>query len=55
MTAVDRLGFQLQLKSGDEIYGRRVAFLRELKKPADARAMFIEMIGLARPSGQGSL
>lgn len=54
MTAVDRLGFQLQLKSGDGIYGRRVAFLRELKKPADARAMFKEMIGLARPSGQSS-
>ena len=48
MTAIDRLGFQLQLTSGDGISTRRVAFLRELKQPADARAMFIEMIGLAR-------
>ena len=50
MTAVDRLGFQLRLKSGDRIYGRRVAFLREVKDPADVRAMVIEMVGRARSS-----
>ena len=48
MTGVDRLGFQLRLKSGDRIYGRRVSFLREVKGPGDVRAMFIEMAGLAR-------
>jgi heme iron utilization protein len=30
MTAVDRLGFHLRLKSGERVYGRRVAFLREV-------------------------
>jgi heme iron utilization protein len=48
MTSVDRLGFQLRLKSGDGIYGRRVAFLREVTEPTDVRAMFIEMVGRAR-------
>jgi hypothetical protein len=31
MTAVDRLGFHLRLKSGDRVYGRRVGFLQEVK------------------------
>ncbi len=48
ITAVDRLGFHLRLKSGDRIHGRRVAFLREVKTAGDARAVFIEMVGLAR-------
>jgi len=44
ITAVDRLGFHLQLKSGDRIHGRRVAFLREVKDAEDARAVFVEMV-----------
>ena len=27
MTAIDRLGFHLRLKTGDRVHGRRVAFL----------------------------
>ena len=48
MTAVDRLGFHLRLKSGDRIYGRRVAFLREVRNSEDARAVFIEMVRQAK-------
>jgi heme oxygenase (biliverdin-IX-beta and delta-forming) len=48
MTAVDRLGFHLRLKAGDRIHGRRVAFLREVKDPEDARAVFVEMVRQAK-------
>ena len=48
MTAVDRLGFHLRLKSGDRIYGRRVAFLREVTNSDDARGVLIEMVRRAR-------
>jgi putative heme iron utilization protein len=48
ITAVDRLGFYLRLKSGDRIYGRRVAFLREVTNTEDARAVFIEMVRQAK-------
>jgi putative heme iron utilization protein len=44
MTAVDRLGFHLRLKSGDRVYGRRVAFLREVRNKDEARAVLIEMV-----------
>ena len=43
ITAVDRLGFHLRLKTGDRIHGRRVAFLREVKGAQDARVVFVEM------------
>lgn len=48
MTAVDRLGFHLRLKTGDRIHGRRVAFPREVKTTEDARTVFVEMVGQAR-------
>ena len=48
ITAVDRLGFHLRLKSGDRIHGRRVAFSREVKDPEDARAVFVEMVRQAK-------
>jgi heme iron utilization protein len=44
MTAVDRLGFHLRLKTGERVHGRRVAFLREVRNPDDARAVLIEML-----------
>ena len=44
MTAVDRLGFHLRLKSGDRIYGRRVAFTREVASREDARNVLVEMV-----------
>ena len=48
ITAVDRLGFHLRLKSGDRIHGRRVAFLREVGNAGDARAVFVEMVREAK-------
>jgi putative heme iron utilization protein len=48
MTAVDRLGFYLRLKSGDRVSGRRVNFLREVTNSDDARAVLIEMVRRAR-------
>jgi putative heme iron utilization protein len=50
MTAVDRLGFHLRLKSGDRIYGRRIAFIREVANKDDARSVLVEMVRQARTS-----
>jgi heme iron utilization protein len=51
MTAVDRLGFHLRLKSGDRIHGRRVAFPREVRDRENARAVFVEMVQQAKSGG----
>ena len=48
MTSVDRLGFQLRLKTSDGIRGVRIAFLREVGDPSQARGVFLEMVRLAR-------
>lgn len=48
MTAVDRLGFHLRLKTGDRVYGRRVAFLREVATSDEARTVLVEMLQQAR-------
>jgi len=44
MTAVDRLGFHLRLKTGDRVHGRRVAFLREVADSGEVRTVLIEML-----------
>jgi hypothetical protein len=44
ITAVDRLGFHVRLKTGERVHGRRIAFPREVKNAAEARAVFIEMV-----------
>lgn len=48
MTAVDRLGFHLRLKSGERVYGRRIAFSREVSSSDEARGVFVEMVRQAR-------
>jgi heme iron utilization protein len=48
MTAVDRLGFHLRLKTGDRVYGRRIGFLREVLTKDDARKVLVEMARRAR-------
>jgi putative heme iron utilization protein len=53
ITAVDRLGFHLRLKSADRIHGRRVAFVREVRNTEEARAVFIEMVRQARATEAG--
>jgi putative heme iron utilization protein len=48
MTSVDRLGFQVRLKTEDGMRGARIAFLREVSSPAEARKALVEMVGQAR-------
>jgi putative heme iron utilization protein len=48
MTSVDRLGFHVRLKTQDGTRGARVAFLREVSSPAEARKVLVEMAGQAR-------
>ncbi len=48
MTAVDRLGFHVRLKSGNRVHGRRIAFLHELRSPEEARKVLVEMVREAR-------
>jgi putative heme iron utilization protein len=43
MTAVDRLGFHVRVKTQDGIRGVRIAFLREVSSPAETREVLIEM------------
>jgi putative heme iron utilization protein len=44
MTGIDRFGFNLRLKTGDRVHGRRIAFPREVRDAGEARARFIEMV-----------
>jgi len=48
MTSVDRLGFHVRLKTQDGTRGARIAFLREVSSPAEARKVLVEMVGQAR-------
>jgi hypothetical protein len=48
MTAVDRLGFHVRLKTNDGIRGARIAFLREARSPTEARTVLVEMTQQAR-------
>lgn len=48
MTRVDRLGFHLRCKAGERFHGCRIAFLREVTSPSEAREVLVEMVGRAR-------
>jgi len=48
MTAVDRLGFHVRLKTQDGMRGARIAFLREVSNPAEIRNVLVEMVQQAR-------
>ena len=48
MTAVDRLGFHLRLKTQDGMKGTRIAFLREVGDTSQTREVFVEMVKQAR-------
>jgi putative heme iron utilization protein len=48
MTSVDRLGFQARVKTQDGTRNARIAFLREVTNPAEARKVLVEMVGQAR-------
>jgi putative heme iron utilization protein len=44
MTAVDRLGFHVRLRSGDRVYGARIGFPQEVRTAAEVRATLIAMV-----------
>jgi putative heme iron utilization protein len=48
MTSVDRLGFHVRVKAQDGTRSARIAFLREVENPAEARKVLVEMVGQAR-------
>jgi len=48
MTAVDRLGFHVRLKTKDGMRGARIAFLREVSNPIETRKVLVEMVQQAR-------
>lgn len=51
MTAVDRLGFDLQLKTADEVHGTRIQFIREARNAKAVREVLVEMVQNARAQG----
>jgi len=48
MTSVDRLGFQVRLRTPEGPRGARIAFSREADNPAEARKVLIDMVAQAR-------
>ena len=48
MMTVDRLGFHARLKTREGMRGARIAFLREVRNPAEARMVLVEMVQQAR-------
>src|SRR5947207_3218381 len=48
MTAVDRLGFHVRMKTPDALRGARIAFLRVANNPAETRKVLVEMVKQAR-------
>jgi len=48
MTAVDRLGFHVRMKTQEGMRGARIAFLREVSNAAETRKVLVEMVQLAR-------
>ncbi len=50
MTSVDRLGFNVRLKTPERIRGARIAFLREVSNPDETRKVLIEMVKQVRQS-----
>ena len=48
MTALDRLGFHVRLRSGERVYGARIGFPHEVRTAAEVRTVLIEMVQSAR-------
>ena len=48
MTAVDRLGFHVRLKTPAGMRGARIAFLREVRTSVETRKVLVEMVQQAR-------
>jgi putative heme iron utilization protein len=50
MTAVDRLGFHLRLRTAEGMKGTRINFPSEVRTPQETRKMLVEMVRQAEPS-----
>jgi putative heme iron utilization protein len=50
MTAVDRLGFHVRMKTEEGVKGARIAFVSEVTSPGDTRKMLVDMMQQARRS-----
>jgi putative heme iron utilization protein len=50
MTAVDRLGFHLRLKTTDGMKGTRINFTREVRTADETRKVLVEMVRAAEDS-----
>jgi heme iron utilization protein len=48
MTAVDRLGFYVRLKTAEGMRGARIAFLSEVSSQGETRKVLVEMVQQAR-------
>jgi len=48
MTSVDRLGFNIRLKTQEGMRGARIAFLREVRSSVEAREVLVDMTAQAR-------
>ena len=47
MTAVDRLGFHVRLKTPEGMRGARIAFLQEVRDAMETRKVLVEMVNQA--------
>lgn len=52
MTAVDRLGFHVRLRTQDGMRGARIAFSREVSNPIETRKVLVEMVQQARSQAE---
>lgn len=48
MTSVDRLGFNVRLRAGSEVFSRRVGFTKEARSKEEARKVIVEMVNMAK-------
>jgi heme oxygenase (biliverdin-IX-beta and delta-forming) len=48
MTAVDRMGFRVRARLGEELRGLRINFTRQVHTPLEARTVLVEMVKQAR-------
>ena len=55
MTSIDRLGFQLRLKTPEGMRGVRIGFPREVASPAETRTVLVEMTERARQQAGSTL
>jgi putative heme iron utilization protein len=51
VTAVDRLGFHLRLKTPERVHSVRIGFPHEVRSSDECRQAFVEMVKRARPEG----